>query len=260
MPVASTGRGRRRRGRARRPRRRAAAGPSSPGRMSAPARLAIMIPPVSVCHQLSWTGRPNASAPQTTASGLSGSPTLATNRSARQVVPRGRARRRPASACASPSAPCTRRVTRSSLEDPVPALGVELGLVDDAGHAVRERGDDAVGRAGDPAGVGGAPEDVVGVQVERDAAGGVVGDDRLVDVDARPSGVPVVPLVKCSRAGSSGVGRRGSSNVRSDARPAARSRSTVPGDGVGRRRAARGAGRAAGRGSARPCAGTAPAW
>ncbi len=39
-----------------------------------------MIPPVSVCHQLSWMGRPNASWPQRTASGLSGSPTLAMKR------------------------------------------------------------------------------------------------------------------------------------------------------------------------------------
>ena len=41
-----------------------------------------MIPPVSVCHQLSWNGMPNASWLQTTASGLSGSPTLAMKRSA----------------------------------------------------------------------------------------------------------------------------------------------------------------------------------
>jgi hypothetical protein len=39
--------------------------------------LAIMMPPVSVCHQLSWNGCPKTSSPQTTASGLSGSPTLA---------------------------------------------------------------------------------------------------------------------------------------------------------------------------------------
>ena len=60
--------------------------------MSQPARLAIMIAPVSVCHQLSWTGRPRTSRPHDTTSGLSGSPTLATNRSARQVA---RARRGP---------------------------------------------------------------------------------------------------------------------------------------------------------------------
>ena len=36
---------------------------------------------VSVCHQLSWNGLPNAFWPHTTASGLSGSPTLARKRS-----------------------------------------------------------------------------------------------------------------------------------------------------------------------------------
>ena len=56
--------------------------PIEPGRISIAAKLAIMIPPVSVCHQLSWIGRPSASCPQTTASGFSGSPTLATKRSA----------------------------------------------------------------------------------------------------------------------------------------------------------------------------------
>jgi hypothetical protein len=39
-----------------------------------------MIPPVSVCHQLSWMGRPSASSPHTTPSGFKGSPTLATKR------------------------------------------------------------------------------------------------------------------------------------------------------------------------------------
>ena len=47
---------------------------------------------------------------------------------------------------------------------------------------LRERRDDAVRRAGHPAGVGGAPEDVVRVQVERELAGGVVRDHRLVHV------------------------------------------------------------------------------
>ena len=74
-------------------------------------------------------------------------------------------------------------VTRCVLQDAVPGLGVELRLVDDAGHAVGQRRDDAVARAGDPAGIGGAPEDVVIVQVERVAAGDVVGDHRLVHVD-----------------------------------------------------------------------------
>ena len=83
--------------------------PIEPGRMSPPARLAIMIPPVSVCHQLSWIGRPRASWPQITASGFSGSPTLATKRRRGQVVLAGPGRPRPASACAGPSGRCTRR-------------------------------------------------------------------------------------------------------------------------------------------------------
>ena len=36
------------------------------------------MPPVSVCHQLSWIGCSSAPSPQRTASGLRGSPTLAT--------------------------------------------------------------------------------------------------------------------------------------------------------------------------------------
>ena len=56
--------------------------PIEPGLTSVAARLAIMIPPVSVCHQLSWIGSPSASWPHSTASGFSGSPTLAMKRSA----------------------------------------------------------------------------------------------------------------------------------------------------------------------------------
>ena len=46
------------------------------------------MPPVSVCHQLSWNGSPKASRPHTTASGFSGSPTLAMKRSADRLRPR----------------------------------------------------------------------------------------------------------------------------------------------------------------------------
>ena len=121
------------------------------------AKLAIMMPPVSVCHQLSWNGWPNASSPQTTASGLRGSPTLARKRSGwrsyfldelgaglhhhpnggRRGVPHG---------------------DPLVLQDAVPALGIEVRLVDDAGHAVGQRRDDAVGGPGHPAGIGRAPE------------------------------------------------------------------------------------------------------
>ena len=73
-------------------------------------------------------------------------------------------------------------VTRSCLQDAVPALGVEVAFVDDAGDAVGQRRDDAIGRAGYPARIGRAPEDVVGMQVERQLAGDVMGNHGLVDV------------------------------------------------------------------------------
>ena len=66
------------------------------------------------------------------------------------------------------------------LQDAIPALGVEFLAVDDRGHAVQQRRDDAVGGACHPARVGGAPEDVVGMQVERIAGGGVMGDGRAM--------------------------------------------------------------------------------
>ena len=61
--------------------------PMEPGRMSMAAKLLIMMAPVSVCHQLSWTGSPRTSAPQATTTGLSGSPTLAMKRSADRSCP-----------------------------------------------------------------------------------------------------------------------------------------------------------------------------
>jgi hypothetical protein len=66
------------------------------------------------------------------------------------------------------------------LEDAVPAAGVELALVDDERDAVRERRDDPVGGARNPAGVGRAPEDVLRMQIERHGAGRVMGHDGLV--------------------------------------------------------------------------------
>ncbi|OIQ79942.1 hypothetical protein GALL_383180 [mine drainage metagenome] len=68
------------------------------------------------------------------------------------------------------------------LQDPVPPLGVELGLVDDARDAVRERRDDPVRRPRDPPRVGGAPVHVVRVQVEGEPPGRVMHHDGLVDV------------------------------------------------------------------------------
>ena len=239
--------GRRRRGARSPPRRRAAAGPSSPGgcRIAGevgdhdPAGLGL--PPVVVDRQAERLQAPDDGL------GVERLADAGDEPQRRQVVRAGERRRRPASASGSRSAPCTRRVTRCSLEDPVPALGVEVALVDDAGHAVGERGDDPVRRAGDPAGVGGAPEDVVGVQVERERPVAWWATTASWTC-TRPSGVPVVPLVKCSSAMSSGsvggisksVGRAAISIVRSaHASPSALARR--------RRRAARARGRAAGR-------------
>ncbi len=47
-----------------------------PGLTGMPGRFVIMIAPVSVCQNVSWKSRPNASRPHRTASGFSGSPTL----------------------------------------------------------------------------------------------------------------------------------------------------------------------------------------
>src|SRR5690606_27141740 len=68
------------------------------------------------------------------------------------------------------------------MDGAIPAVGVELGLVDDAGHATGEGGDDPVGDAVHPAGVGGAPVDVAGVEVEGVPGGDVVVEDGLVGV------------------------------------------------------------------------------
>src|SRR5574338_67490 len=97
-------------------------------------------------------GRPKASSPHQTASGLSGSPTLATNRSA------GNAKR---------------------LAMSTPAF---ISMRTAVG-AVYQRRDDAVGGAGDPSGVRRAPEDVVGVQVERVLARRVMREHRAMHVD-----------------------------------------------------------------------------
>jgi len=49
--------------------------PMLPGLTGMPGRFVTMIEPVSVCQNVSWKSRPNASRPQWTPSGLSGSPT-----------------------------------------------------------------------------------------------------------------------------------------------------------------------------------------
>ncbi len=69
------------------------------------------------------------------------------------------------------------------FENPIPALGIEVGLVDDHRGAVHERGDDPVGRAGHPAGVSSTPVDSARFETEHQAAGEAVGDDRFVHVN-----------------------------------------------------------------------------
>jgi hypothetical protein len=140
-----------------------------------------MIPPVSVCHQLSWMGSPSASWPQTTASGFSGSPTLATNRRADRSRPSRRARPGPhqhpdrgrrrvpdGDRCssriryqrsASNSASSTIIVTPCVSGATIP---YEVPVTHPGRRCTRTRRR---------------------VQVEREPGGGVVGDDRVVDVD-----------------------------------------------------------------------------
>ena len=48
-----------------------------PGLIGMPGRLVITMQPVSVCQKVSWNGLPECLCDQITASGLSGSPTLA---------------------------------------------------------------------------------------------------------------------------------------------------------------------------------------
>ena len=49
--------------------------------------------------------------------------------------------------------------------------------------AIGERGDDAVGGAGHPARVRGAPEDVIRMEIERELSGHVMGDDCAMHMD-----------------------------------------------------------------------------
>ena len=68
------------------------------------------------------------------------------------------------------------------FQDLVPAGSVELGLVHDQGDAMAEGGADSVRGAGDPAWVGGAPEDIVRVQVEGIVGAHIVEEHGLVDM------------------------------------------------------------------------------
>ena len=206
--------------------------PIEPGRMSAPARLAIMIPPVSVCHQLSCTGSPSTSWPQTTASGFSGSPTLATKRKLDRSYSR---------ASSGPAFISMRR-----------AVGAVYQTVTRWSWRIwyqRSASNSASSTTHVTPWVSGVmmPYDVPvtqpGSAVHQYTSSGCR-SSAVVPVAkwattaswtcTAPFGVPVVPLVKCSSAMSSGsVG--GISNS-SDAPARRSSKPTAPGDGRRRRR------------------------
>ena len=125
---------RRRRVRAhdRRPRRPAAAAPSSRAGSSIAAKLAIMIPPVSVCHQLSWIGQAERLVAPDHGLRVERLADARDEAQLREVVARAQPPRRPRISMRIAVGAVYQTVTRSSLEDAVPALGVEVRLVDDA--------------------------------------------------------------------------------------------------------------------------------
>ena len=156
--------------------------PMEPGRISVAAKFEIMMPPVSVCHQLSCTGWPKASLAPHHHLRVERLADAGHKAQGGQVMPDGPLR---PGLHQHPQRGGGGVPDRDVLlgEDPVPAVRVHFLLVHNARHAVAERGEDAVGRPGHPAGIGGAPVDVVRMQVQREGAGRVVGGDGVVDVD-----------------------------------------------------------------------------
>ena len=94
------------------------------------------------------------------------------------------------------------------LQQGVPALGVKFFAVHQRGHAVQQRRQDAVGGASDPAGVGGAPEAVLRVQVQRVATRGVVGNGRAVHMQGAfgRAGGAAGEVQQCGAVGGGGGG------------------------------------------------------
>ena len=101
-------------------------------------------------------------------------------------------------------------------------------FVDDARDAVGQRGDDAVRSAGHPAGIGRAPENVVGMQVEGDLPRDVVGHDRVMDVH-RPLRSPRRAAGEVQQRPGLPDRSAGSRTRRSTAAISARRSSRVPG-------------------------------
>ena len=152
--------------------------PAEPGFMScAPGRVVIMIPPVSVCHQVSTIGQclvaDGAPVPE---------PGLGIDRLADRAEQADRGavvllHRRLALAHQRADR------GRGGVEDVDPVAldhvpeAADIGIVGDAfehqaGRAVGERAVDDIGVAGDPADVGGAPEKLAGPIVEHIMEGG----------------------------------------------------------------------------------------
>ena len=94
--------------------------------VASPAKLAIMIPPVSVCHQLSWIGRPSASTPHTHRLGVERLADARDEPQRGEVVLAGRASAPTRIIMRTAVGAVYQTVTRSSLEHRVPAVGVEL--------------------------------------------------------------------------------------------------------------------------------------
>ena len=98
------------------------------------------------------------------------------------------------------------------LEQAVPPLGIEFLDIDQRSHAQQQRSDDAVRGSGHPAGIGGAPEAILGMEVERVARGCVMRDHRAMHVlrALRRAGGTAGEVQQC---GVLGRGRRGFERV-----------------------------------------------
>ena len=93
------------------------------------------------------------------------------------------------------------------VEDAKPAFGTEFRRVDDQGCAVGKRRDDAVGGAGNPTGIGSAPEHVVRAEIAGEPTGDMMRDHGRVDAH-RPLGTPGRAGGEVQERHVFGVGRR----------------------------------------------------
>ena len=178
------------------------------------------MPPVSVCHQLSWIGRP--SAPLAPDHGLRVERLAdAGDEPQRRQVVRPRAARGPCRISIRIAVGAVyQTVTCWSGRIPYQRAASKSASSMTHRDAVSQRRDDAVRRAGHPARVGRAPEDVVRLQVQRERGRSTWCATTASCTCIAPFGLPVVPLVKCSSAMSRD--RSAGSRSRSRPRPALR--------------------------------------